>query len=270
MNRRFSKQYLSLFLFPLLAIILILVDPFETSPSVTRMMAVVLLMAGWWVTEVIPIAITSLLPIILFPALGIMDGSQTAVQYFNDVIFLFMGGFIIALALEKWNLHLRIAFRTLLFFGSKPFRILIGFMVASSLLSMWISNTATAILMFPIALSVIHELEIVHGREKLKRFKIGLLLGIAYSCSIGGITTLIGTPPNLALVAIFEKMYPEGPAITFGNWMIFALPIYILQLGMASFVLFSLFSPSIESRGAFRKYIKEEHAKLGKINYEQK
>ncbi|MBN1132087.1 MAG: SLC13/DASS family transporter [Bacteroidales bacterium] len=270
MKISFSQKSVTLYLLPLLALILIIVNPLEEYPSVTRMMAVVFLMAGWWISEAVPIAITSLIPIILFPVLGIMDGGQTAMQYFNDVIFLFMGGFIIALALEKWDLHLRIAYRALLFFGSKPFRILLGFMVTSSALSMWISNTATAILMFPIALSVIREMEHIHGKENLVRFKIGLLLGIAYSCSIGGIATLIGTPPNLALVAIFEKMYPDGPSISFGNWMIFALPVYILQLGMAALVLFTLFSPPVQSRGAFRKYIKEEHAKLGKTTYEQK
>lgn len=269
MKKSVSTRTVSLLLFPLLALIFILVNPVRSDPSISRMIAVVVLMAGWWISEVVPIAITSLLPIVLFPLLGIMDGGDTAAQYFNDVIFLFMGGFIIALALEKWDLHLKIAFSALLMFGSRPLMILMGFMVTSSILSMWISNTATAILMFPIALSVIHEMEVIHGQKKLVRFKIGLLLGIAYACSVGGITTLIGTPPNLAFVAIFEKLYPSGPAISFGNWIVFALPIYILQLTIAIFSLHLLFSPRIESKGAFKKYIREEHQKLGRISYEQ-
>lgn len=234
------------------------------------MIAVVVLMAGWWISEAVPIAVTSLLPLILFPTLGIMDGGSTAIQYFNDIIFLFMGGFILSLAMEKWDLHLKIAFRTLLFFGSKPYRILIGFMVVASFLSMWMSNTATAVLMLPIAISVISEMELIHGKKEMQKFKIGLLLGIAYSCSIGGITTLIGTPPNLAFVAIFSKLYPEAEPISFSTWFIFVFPIYVILLTSASLVLHFLFRPKIDSVGTFRKYIREQNEKLGRSTFEQK
>ena len=111
---------------------------------ITSMIAVVLLMAGWWISEAVPIAVTSLLPVVLFPLLGIMDGGKVAAEYFNDIIFLFMGGFILSMAMEKWNLHLKIAYKALMLFGSKPYRILFGFMFTSSFLSMWMSNTATA------------------------------------------------------------------------------------------------------------------------------
>ena len=261
---------ISRFAFPLISLAIILINPIPDQPLINRMIAVVILMAGWWISEAVPIAVASLLPLVLFPFLGIMDGGDTAVQYFNDIIFLFMGGFILSLAMEKWDLHLKIAFRTLLFFGSKPYKILIGFMFASSVLSMWMSNTATAVLMLPIAISVIAEMEHIHGKKKMARFKIGLLLGIAYSCSIGGITTLIGTPPNLAFVAIFSNMYPDAEAISFSTWFIFALPIYIILLTSASLVLFLLFRPKIENAGTFRKYIREQNHKLGKSTSEQK
>ncbi|MCF8381135.1 MAG: SLC13 family permease [Bacteroidales bacterium] len=268
--KKISIASISRYLFPLIALGIIISNPVKEYPLVSRMIAVVILMAGWWISEAVPIAITSLLPLVLFPALGILDGGTTAVQYFNDIIFLFMGGFILALAMEKWDLHLKIAFRTLLFFGSKPYKILVGFMVASSLLSMWMSNTATAILMLPIAISVINEMEHIHGKQKMIRFRIGLLLGIAYSCSIGGITTLIGTPPNLAFVAIFANMYPDAEAISFSTWFIFALPLYLMLITSASLVLYLLFRPKIESVGTFRKYIQEQNYKLGKSTYEQK
>ncbi|MFC2116784.1 SLC13 family permease [Bacteroidota bacterium] len=266
----FSIVSLSRYLFPVIALAIILINPVTDYPLISRMIAVVVLMAGWWISEAVPIAVTSLLPLVLFPILGIMDGGDTAVQYFNDIIFLFMGGFILSLAMEKWDLHLKIAFRTLLLFGSKPYKILIGFMAASSVLSMWMSNTATAVLMLPIAISVLAEMEQIHGKEKMVRFKIGLLLGIAYSCSIGGITTLIGTPPNLAFVAIFSKLYPSAEAISFSKWFIFVFPIYLILLISASLVLYAIFKPKFDSVGTFSKYIKEQNTKLGRSTFEQK
>ena len=265
----YKDHNLSLVLFPLLAIITIILKPAGDAVLVNRMFAVVVLMAGWWVTEAIPIAVTSILPVALFPLLGIMDGGTAASQYFNDIIFLFLGGFILSLALEKWDLHLRIAYRSLRMFGSGAYRILLGFMVASSFLSMWMSNTATAVMMLPIALSVVKEMEHIHGKEKMHRYRIALLLGIAYACSVGGITTLIGTPPNLALVAILKNMYPAAPAISFSSWLIFALPGYIVLLLAASMVLYLLFKPDFKGDGNFRKFIREENKKIGKPTPEQ-
>lgn len=270
MKTAFSLSKISLIVFPLWAILIIVFNPLESNPNVGKMMAVLVLMAGWWITEAVPIAITSLLPVVLFPLLGIMDGRETSIQYFNDIIFLFMGGFMLSLSLEKWNLHLKIAYKTLLLFGSKPYKILLGFMVSASFLSMWMSNTATAVLMLPIALSVIKEMEKIHGPKKMIKFKIGLLLAIAYSCSIGGITTLIGTPPNLVLTAIFNNLYPSAPPITFSSWLIFALPIYFFLIGFSSLVLYLLFKPNIKSVGTFKKYIIRQNKNIGKLTFEQK
>jgi len=269
-KKHFSAHSISLYMFPLVALVIIVTNMFSNDPLINRMIAVVLLMAGWWISEAVPIAVTSVLPVVLFPLLGVMDGGTASEEYFNDIIFLFMGGFILSLALEKWNLHLKIAFKTLMLFGSKPYRILLGFMFTSSFLSMWMSNTATAVLMLPIALSVIKEMETIYGKEAMKRFKVGLLVGIAYACSIGGITTLIGTPPNLAFAAIFKSMYPHAAEITFSTWFVFGLPIYIILLASSSFIVYRLFPAKFSNGDSFRKYISKQNDDLGKVNYEQK
>ena len=150
-------------------------------------------MAIWWMTEAVPLAATALLPVVLYPLLGVMDGRAVAPIYFNHIILLFLGGFLVALAMERWNLHRRIALRILLVFGSRPSDLMMGFMVAAAFLSMWISNTATTMMMVPIAGSVLATVETKSGK-----LSTGLLLGIAYSASIGGVATLVGTPPNLS------------------------------------------------------------------------
>lgn len=212
-------------------------------PEVTYTMAVAVLMAMWWITEVVPLAITSLLPVVLFPLLGIMNGKDVSSTYFNHVIFLFIGGFIIALAMQKWDLHRRIALKILMVTGVSPGRILLGFMFASSFLSMWISNTATAMMMVPILISIIQKLEEIIGKKEIKRYSIGLLLGVAYSASIGGIATLVGTPPNLSFARIFQIMFPEAPEVSFASWFIFALPITIIFFIITWSYLYFLFRP---------------------------
>ena len=151
----------------LLVIFLFVPDP--QNPQVGYTAAVALLMAIWWITEAIPLAITALMPVALFPLFGIMSGTDVSLLYFNHVIFLFIGGFMVALAMEKWNLHLRIALITLMLFGTKPRRILLGFMITTWFLSMWVSNTATAMMMVPIALSVIINLEKNIGKKEVRK-----------------------------------------------------------------------------------------------------
>ena len=190
------------------------VDLQPGKPEVTYTAAIAVLMAFWWVTEALPIGITSLLPIILFPVLGVLDGKAISNAYINYVIFLFIGGFIMALAMEKWELHKRIALKILSIVGGSPFRIMLGFMLSSAFLSMWMSNTATAMMMLPIAFSVTAALEEVYGEGKISSFAAGLLLSIAHACSIGGIATLVGTPPNLSFLRIFQIIYPAAPEIS--------------------------------------------------------
>jgi len=225
---------------PLLAIAFLLffdLDP--AHPEITRTAAVAILMAVWWITEAIPLAVTSLIPVVLFPALGIMSGKVVAPIYFNHIIFLFIGGFIVALAMERWNLHRRIALRILLLFGVHPLSILMGFMVATWFLSMWISNTAATMMMVPIVLAIVLKLEESIGREAISRYSVGLFLGVAYSASIGGIATLVGTPPNLSFARIFVITFPGAPEISFATWFVFALPISLIFL-CAAWIIISL------------------------------
>ncbi|WP_194767495.1 SLC13 family permease [Tamlana sp. I1] len=250
--------------------IIFFVDLQPGKPEVTYTAAIALLMAFWWVTEALPIGVTSFLPIILFPVLGVLDGKAISNAYINYVIFLFIGGFIMALAMEKWDLHKRIALKILAVVGGSPFRILLGFMLASSFLSMWMSNTATAMMMLPIAFSVTTALEEVHGKVNMSSFAAGLLLCIAHACSIGGIATLVGTPPNLSFLRIFEIIYPNAPEISFGQWISFAFPITVMIFIFSLVLLYITFKPkaNIEKLDAY--FFKNKYAELGKITTEQK
>lgn len=289
--------------------ILFFVDLDPSNPLVTRMLAVVVLMAVWWMTEAIPIAATSLLPIVLFPLLGIMRGglrdassqvdfSVTSLrnglersdldimfpnvtsQYMDWLIFLFLGGFLIAIAVERWNLHKRIALHILRAIGGQPHRLVLGFMVATGFLSMWLSNTATTMMMMPMALSliVLYE-ELNRGLAanggtidaRAPNFALALMLGIAYASSIGGLATIIGTPPNGVFVTQFSQLFPDGPAISFAGWMIFALPLSVVFLlttwAMLSWVLFPLPATTPFSG---REFIDNEIRSLGPMTNEEK
>ncbi len=238
-------------------------------PEVTRTLAVAVLMALLWITEAIPLPVTALLPIILFPILGIMDGKKTASLYFNNIIFLFLGGFIMALAMEKWQLHRRIALKIILFMGTGYKRLLLGFMLATAFLSMWISNTATVMMMTPIAIAVISKMEDIGKKTAIRNFSIGLLLGIAYAASIGGIATLIGTPPNAIFAKIFEISFPDMPEISFSSWFMFAMPISIALFIFTWILLTVMYSPktiSLPNKSIFE----EEFKKLGPMRYEEK
>jgi len=242
-------------------------------PEITRMAAIALLMAIWWISDAIPLAATSLVPLVLFPLLGILTGKEVAPIYTNSIIFLFLGGFLIALAMERWNLHRRIALNIVSMIGSQPSRLVLGFMVATAFLSMWISNTATAIMMLAIGLAVIREAETTFGKEDTANLTVALLLGIAYSASIGGIATLVGTPPNLALVRIFELSFPEAEAagfgIAFGQWMLFGLPLCGIMLTICWFVLTRIVFRSPEHLRLDPEVIHREKRALGKIAYEE-
>ncbi len=267
-----SIRYLIFMLAPLIAAYLILfveLDPVQ--PAVTNTLAVAVLMALWWVTEVVPLAVTSLLPVALFPMLGIMDGRAVSATYFNHVIFLFIGGFLVALAIQKWNLHKRIALNILRVIGSSPARILLGFMFATAFLSMWISNTATAMMMVPILLSIIAKLEEVNGEKQVRHFAIGLLLCIAYSASIGGIATLVGTPPNLSFARIFYIYFPDAPEISFATWFFYAFPISLLLFGIVFGYLYLVFVRRKKAWiGLSKGEIQEAYEALGKRSFEEK
>ncbi len=266
-----KTQQIALIAAPLLSLVIILFTDLDPqNKSVTYCFAIALLMAIWWITEAIPLAVTALLPVALFPLFGVVDGKTISAMYFNHLIFLFIGGFLMAFAMERWNLHKRIALRILILFGISPGRILLGFMLATSFLSMWMSNTATAMMMVPIALSIILKLEENLGRKKIKRYSIGLLLGIAYSASIGGIATLVGTPPNLSFARIVSIIFPEMTEISFADWFIFAIPVAVLLFVLAWLLLFLMYKPKKSWKKIHINEFREEYSALGKAKPEEK
>ena len=253
----------------ILILILIFADLDPTNPNLTKMAAVASLMAVWWITEAIPLAATSLIPILIFPLTGILDGEKTAGSYINSVIFLFLGGFLLALAMENWGLHKRIALKIITLFGGSPDSIVLGFMAATAFISMWISNTATAIMMLPIALAIINKMENEFGKEKTHNFSVTIMIAIAYACSLGGICTLIGTPPNLAFVRILKIIFPAAPQIGFGTWMLLAIPIAIIMLLFTAFLLTKVFYKYDKDLKINRNFIRDEYVQLGKISFEE-
>ena len=201
-------------------------------------------MITWWILEAVPIPVTALLPVVLFPLLGIFEMAEATAPYSNPIIYLFMGGFIIALAMQKTNLHQRIALNIVSFVGTEPRSIVIGFMVSAAFLSMWVSNTATAMMMLPIAMSII---ELVEKNEHMEdaslktNFAIVMLLGLAYACNIGGIATLIGTPPNALMAGYMLDNYDVN--IGFGQWMMAGLPLVIVSLPLVYLILTRMVYP---------------------------
>jgi sodium-dependent dicarboxylate transporter 2/3/5 len=266
-----QRKYIGLFLGIAAFIAIFLFADLEPGkPEVTATLAVAALMAIWWVTETIPLAVTALVPVVLFPALGILDGKAVSEVYMNHIIFVYVGGFMMALAMEKWNLHRRIALRLLLLIGVSPGRILLGFMATSAFLSMWISNTATTMMMIPIVLSVVVSLEETLSARTISRYATGLFLAIAYSASIGGMSTLVGSPTNLVCPRILTLLYPAAPDISFTSWMAFALPIALIMLVALFLVIYLLFRPREKWEHLDHAHFKNAYRALGKAGVEER
>jgi sodium-dependent dicarboxylate transporter 2/3/5 len=223
--------------------------------------AVAVLMAIWWMTEAVPIPATALLPLGLFPLLGVLDAANASAPYASELIFLFMGGFFMAVTMEKWGLHKRIALRIMAFVGTSPNRLILGFMLATAFLSMWISNTATAAMMLPIGLAVGGMFR-PQDKEGPYEFGIALMLGIAYSASIGGIATLIGTPPNAVLAAAASEILDYE--IGFVEWMGVGLPVVMIMLPLTWFLLTRVLYPPGPLMGDAAAIIDDERRSLGK------
>jgi sodium-dependent dicarboxylate transporter 2/3/5 len=238
-----------------------------------RTAGVAALMAVWWICEPIPIPATSLLPMALFPLLGIVDMRGASAPYAHPIIYLFFGGFLLALAMERWGLHRRIALGLIGVMGTRPTRIVAGFMIASAFLSMWVSNTATALMMLPIAISVIALLEIQAEDEVAKqhadRFALVLLLAVAYSATIGGLGTLIGTPPNALLAAFLNQNY--GLRIGFAEWMLIGVPVVLVGIPLAWLLLTRVIFrvEGMEITGA-REVIAIERSRLGAFSKQER
>lgn len=249
------------------ASILLFVD-LNGSQQTTRMAAVAVMMSIFWITEAVPLAATALLPLVLFPILGIASSKTTAVQYMNSTVFLLLGGFMIALAIQRWHLHRRIALNVLDLFGGQPARLLPGFIAATAVLSMWISNTASTLVMLPIALAIAARYEQELTEQQRQRLAVGLLLCIAYSASIGGMMTLVGTAPNLVFARNYEAM--TGTSVGFAQWMTIALPFGIVMLLVLSFLLNKVYFRKLPHIESLQGVIHEEKQHLGMMRFEEK
>ena len=265
-----KRKIISLLLGVIVSLFLLYVNPFNVDAAAAKVLAVAGLMITWWVAEALPMPVVALIPLVLFPLLKISTMETAASPYANPVIFLFMGGFMLGLAIEKWNLHRRIALNIIRITGTSGNRIVLGFILSTGLLSMWLSNTATTMMMFPIALSVIHVMrENNKGDGNIANFSLTLMLSIAYASNIGGIATIIGTPPNVAYVAYIEKKY--NYSVDFLSWMLICTPLAVLLLASLYWVMVKwLFPNRIKSDHATRQLIRDEIAELGPFSVNEK
>ena len=258
--------FLGIFLF-----ILLLIFPVSQTDHIASMMAAVaVLMVVWWISEALPLGATSLVPIVAMPLLGIIGGNDIAREYFNSTILIFLGGFLIALSMQEWMLHKRISLIILNILGTSKSGIVLGFMVAAGLLSMFISNIATTVMLLPIGMAFIYELEEDYGKPAVRTFAVSIMLGIAYASSIGGIATLIGTAPNLIFQRVYEMNFPELPKISFAYWMIMGLPISVMMLISTWFLLAKILFKADDSLQINRSTIEAQLKSLGKISFEEK
>ena len=272
MNKRLTSGTLGLVLGPLLFAFVQFGPSAEgLSAEATAALAVALWVGTWWVTEAVPIAVSALLPIVLFPLTGALDLGTTTAAYGHKYVFLYLGGFLLAIAIEKVNLHRRIALFIIASIGTRMRMIVLGFMVATAFLSMWISNTATSVMMLPIGLAIIAQYRDHPDTPENEHTQFGkmLMLAIAYSASIGGIGTLIGTPPNLVLAGIVKELY--GVEIGFLEWMLLALPLSILLLALC-WVYLTRFAVKLKAddfTGGVEE-IKRQREALGPIHRDEK
>lgn len=261
----------ALVLTPLFALAFALgVDLTPGRPEATQTAAVAIVMAVWWITGALPLAATALLPLVLFPLLGIMDAKSVSMQYLTDVTFLFIGGFLVALAMERWDLHRRMALRMMLWFGVKPRLLMAGFLAPTFFITMWITNSAATMMMLPIASSIVASLSEQIDPKPLRRFASGLFLGVAYSASIGGVATLIGTPTNLAFVRTLHIVFPNAPDVTFSQWFFFAFPMALLVEIALWVVLCVMACPRGMKADIDPATIRAHYDALGPMTYPQK
>ncbi|WP_298782111.1 DASS family sodium-coupled anion symporter [uncultured Polaribacter sp.] len=266
-----STKKIGLLLGPILFFLIQFLPIILVSEKADSVIAVAIWMVIWWITETVNISVTALLPLILFPLLKVMPIADVGANYGSPIIFLFFGGFVLALALEKVNLHKRIALTIVKLTGTTPNKVILGFMIATAFMSMWISNTASTVVMLPIAISVIRLLiKDEDGFTKAdKNFALAIMLGIAFSANAGGIATVIGTPPNSVLIGLLENQY--NIQISFLTWMSFGLPFSIIMLLAVYFVLVKWFFPCKDILfTSSTNIINEELQKLGKISREEK
>lgn len=267
-----TKKRIGLFLGPVLfTLILLFFNPEGLTIEAKAILACAIWIAVWWITEATDIAVTALLPIILFPLSGGLTLKETTASYGHKYIFLFIGGFVLSLAIEKWSLHKRIALNIIKIVGTNVSQIILGFMIATAFLSMWISNTATAVMILPVGLAIVNQLKDNPKTSENENLIFGkaLMLAIAYSASIGGMATLIGTPPNLVLAGIVQETY--NTEISFAQWFSFGFPISVLFLVLCWLYLTKIaFKFKQKTFPGGKSEIDKRLKELGKISYEEK
>lgn len=270
---KFTKQFYeraALYLGAVLFLFMFMIDPFGVGPDAAKVLAVAALMITWWVTEALPMPVVALVPLVLFPLLKIAAIKEVASSYGDSIIFLFMGGFMIGLAIEKWNLHKRIALTIVNITGTSGDRIVLGFILATGFLSMWLSNTATTMMMYPIAASVIHVVKENHnGKGRFDYFALSIMLAIAYASNFGGIATIIGTPPNVAFVGYIQEKY--NYTIQFADWAMICAPVSILLLLSLYFVSTKILFPNkLTADTATTELLRNELRQLGPLQSGEK
>ncbi|MCY8010022.1 DASS family sodium-coupled anion symporter [Bacillus haynesii] len=270
-----TPQKIGLLLGPVLFFaVLLFFFPEGLSYEGRMVLATTLWVAVWWITEAVPIPAASLLPIVLLPLTGALEGAAVTSSYGDPIVFLFLGGFLIALAMERWNLHKRIALNIISVVGTSTSRIVLGFMAATGFLSMWVSNTAAVMMMLPIGTAIIHQVSAVMKSERKDlageeaKFSKALIFSIGYAGTIGGLGTLIGTPPNIILAANIKKLY--GVEVSFGGWMAFAVPVVVILLVAVWLYLTKVAHPiKMKELPGGKELILEEKRKLGKMSFEE-
>ncbi|MGK7377072.1 SLC13 family permease [Planococcus sp. 1R117A] len=271
-----SMQLIGLFLGPILFLLVLFALPLPGLSDPGRaVLAITAWMAVWWLTEAIPLGITSLMPLILLPLMGAVDGNTAASSYGDSLIFLFIGGFALALALERWNLHERIAITVLSAVGASTSGLVLGFMIATGFISMWVSNMATVMLMIPIGLAIITKVvtlmkeDDVYTIEEEQKFTKSIVFAIGFGGTIGGSATLIGTPTNLVLAGLAKELF--GIEISFAQFFLFAFPLTVLLMIFSIFYITKIAYPmKVKKIANGRQFVMDRKKELGKLGYEEK
>ena len=265
-----NSKYIFQVLGPLLALLFFFVIELDPkNPQVSKMAGVAVWMCTWWFSEAVSLAITALVPVLILPVLGIADCKSVSQQYSDSIIFLFIGGFMLAFAIEKWNFHKRIAIKILSLVGTSPGTILLGVMTSTFLISNWISNTATTMMLFGAVFALIEETKeyIHHNRNK---FAAAILLGLAFSATIGGMATPVGTPPNMYFFKAFKEAFPGDETLNFLKWSMIGYPISICFLVVTYFILNFYFLRNKVKIEIAKDYFTKNYKGLGKFSYEEK
>ena len=272
MNEWFKKyrKELALVAGIIIALFFFFVNPFAVDAKAKLVLAVATLMISWWVLDAMPLAVVALIPLILYPLLNINSIKETSKAYSDSIIYLFLGGFFLGLAIEKWNLHKRIALSIIKLTGTNGNNIILGFILSTGFLSMWLSNTATTMMMYPIAVSVIYVISLhANPGANIKNFSLTLMLAIAYASNFGGIATIIGTPPNVAYVRHLNEHYKHG--IDFSRWMLLCMPLAIILLLMLYLVMVKWLYPNHLSHSEGGKnFINAELKEMGPLSRQEK